>query len=193
MYDATPLIYLATVDRLALLGDLAGDCVIPERIYEAVVTTGLEQGYPDARRIEREITADRFDVVTVEQTPLFGRLQQNSTLSDADVAVLAQADAHDAVAVMDETYGRDVADAEAITTRGTAYLILRLVTHDAISPDEARVVIDSMLESGWYCAPDVYATIVQILEALWLLRVTALLKSRSRSRRGSSKPLPHGA
>jgi predicted nucleic acid-binding protein len=166
VFDATPLIYLAKVDRLALVQHLEASCVLPERVYEEVVETGLEQGYPDARRIERSVEADRFAIVSVETTALLTHLQDNSNLSDADVAVLACADAHDGVAVMDETYSRDVAAAEGITTWGTAYLVLKLASEGTISADEARTVIDAMIDEGWYCAPDVYAKIVQKLESL---------------------------
>ena len=166
VFDATPLIYLAKVDRLALVQRLDTSCAIPERVYEEVIETGLEQGYPDARRIERSVNADRFAIVPVETTPLLSRLQENDNLSDADVAVLACADAHDGVAVMDETYGRGVAAAEGITTRGTAYLVLKLASEGTIGVDEARSVIDAMVDEGWYCAPDVYAKIVQKLDLL---------------------------
>ena len=164
VFDATPLIYLAKVDRLALVEHLDASCVIPERVYEEVVETGLDQGYPDARRIERSVDADRVDTVSVETTPLLSRLQENNNLSDADVAVLACTDAHDGVAVMDETYGREVAAAEGITTRGTAYLVLKLASEGTISVDDARMVIDAMIDEGWYCPPDVYVKIVQKLE-----------------------------
>jgi predicted nucleic acid-binding protein len=166
VFDATPLIYLATVDRLALVQQLDTSCVIPDRVYAEVVDTGLEQGYPDARRIERSVDADRFAIVSGETTPLLSRLQANSNLSDADVAVLAYADAHDGVAVMDETYGRDVAAAEGITTRGTAYLVLKLADEGSISVDDARTVLDAMIDEGWYCAPGVYAKLVQKLGSL---------------------------
>ena len=166
VFDATPLIYLAKVDRLALVQQLDASCVIPERVYEEVVGTGREQCYPDARRIERSVDADRSDIVSVATSALLTRLQDNSNLSDADVAVLACADAHDGVAVMDETYGRDVAAAEGITTRGTAYLVLKLASEGAISVDDARTVIDAMIDEGWYCAPDVYAKIIQKLDSL---------------------------
>jgi predicted nucleic acid-binding protein len=166
IFDATPLIYLAKIDRLALVQHFEASCVLPERVYEEVVETGLEQGYPDARRIERSVDADRFDIMSVETTPLLTRLQDNSNLSDADVAVLACADAHDGVAVMDETYGRDVAAAEGITTRGTAYLVLKLASEGTLSVDDARTVIDAMIDEGWYCAPAVYAKIIQKLESL---------------------------
>ena len=166
VFDATPLIYLAKVDRLALVRQLDVSCVIPERVYEEVVETGLEQGYPDARRIERGVDADGFVIESVETAPLLSRLRENNDLSDADVAVLAFADAHDGVAVMDETYGRDVAAAEGITTRGTAYLVLKLASEGTIGVDEARSVIDAMVDEGWYCAPDVYAKIVRKLDSM---------------------------
>lgn len=166
VFDATPLIYLAKVDRLVLVQQLEVSCGIPECVYEEVVATGLEEGYPDARRIERSVDAGQFEIVTVETTPLLSRLQTNNNLSDADVAVLACADVHDGVAVMDETYGRDVAASEDITTRGTAYLVLKLAKSGAISVGEARTVIDAMIDEGWYCAPDVYTKIVQKLDAL---------------------------
>jgi len=166
VFDATPLIYLAKVDRLALVQQLDASCVIPERVYEEVVGTGLEQCYPDARRIERSVDADRSDIVSVATSALLTRLQDNSNLSDADVAVLACADAHDGVAVIAETYGRDVAAAEGITTRGTAYLVLKLASEGTLSVDDARTVIDAMIDEGWYCAPDVYAKIIQKLDSL---------------------------
>ncbi|UIP00979.1 DUF3368 domain-containing protein [Halobaculum sp. CBA1158] len=164
VFDATPLIYLAKVDRLTLVQQLETSCGIPELVYEEVVTTGIEAGYPDARRIERSVEEGWFDIIAVETSPLRSRLQTNDNLSDADVAVLACAETHDGVALMDETYGRDVAAAEGITTRGTAYLVLTLAKQDAISVDEARTVIDAMIDDGWYCAPAVYTRIVQKLE-----------------------------
>jgi predicted nucleic acid-binding protein len=166
VFDATPLIYLAKADRLGLVEHLDESCVIPERVAGEVVDTGIDQGYPDARRIDRHIELETFDVVTVDSTPLLSRLRDNDRLSDADAAVLAHASAHDGVAVMDETYGRDVAATEAITTRGTAYLVVRLAKQEAIDVDDARAAVDTMVDEGWYCAPDVYTRIVRTLDSL---------------------------
>lgn len=62
---------------------------------------------------------------------------------------------------MDETYGGDVADIEGITTRGTAYLVLKLTKEDAITVDEVQAVIDAMIDEGWYCWPTVYPRLIQ--------------------------------
>ena len=164
VFDATPLIYLAKVDRLGLVQHLDAPCVIPERVHDEVVTTGLEQEYPDARRIERHIDAGHLNLISVDPTPLSSRLQDHRNLSDADAVVLAHADAHEGIAVMDDTYGRDVAASEDLTTRGTAYIVLRLTAAGEIEPGEARDVIDAMLGAGWYCTPDVYATILGTID-----------------------------
>ncbi|MFC6875063.1 DUF3368 domain-containing protein [Halobellus marinus] len=166
VFDATPLIYLAKVDRIALPDHLDEPCVIPEPVYCEVVEAGIEQDYPDARRVECAVDDGVFEIVEVVETELLSRLRENQNLSDADAAVLAYAGRNDGVAVMDETYGRDVAATEGIETRGTAYLILLLASRGVISPDAARTVIDEMVDAGWYCAPDVYARIVRKLESL---------------------------
>ncbi|QCC46913.1 DUF3368 domain-containing protein [Halobellus limi] len=165
VFDATPLIYLGKTDSLDLLRNLDEPCVIPERVYAEVVEAGVEQGHPDARRVERAVSDGVFRVVAVEESGMLTRLRENPNLSEADAAVLACADARDGTAVMDEAYGRDVAGVENITTRGTAYLLLLLVSRDRITVETARTVVDAMVEAGWYCAPDVYAKILRKLES----------------------------
>jgi hypothetical protein len=44
--------------------------------------------------------------------------------------------------------------------------VLKLASEGTISVDDARTVIDAMIDEGWYCAPDVYAKIIQKLESL---------------------------
>lgn len=166
VFDATPLIYLAKADRLSLLEYLDGRRLIPEPVYDEVVTGGVDAGYTDARRLERAVDEGAFEVVPVPETPLSDRLGENPNLSPADVAVLGCAEAHAGTAVMDEAYGRDVAAVEGIETRGTAYLVLSLVERGATDASTARATIDAMLDAGWYCAPDLYATLVQKLEDL---------------------------
>lgn len=166
VFDATPLISLARADRLSLLAELDADRFLPDEVYSEVVETGIEAGYPDARRIERCVDDGVLSVVSVGESDTHARLRVNPNLSDADAAVLACAHRRDAVAVMDESAGRDAAEAAGITTRGTAYVVLKLAREGAIDVDTARTTIDAMIDAGWYCAPDVYAKIVRTLDSL---------------------------
>ncbi len=165
VFDATPLIYLAKVGRLRLVGALEGPCCVPQPVYDEVVTTGLKAGYPDARRIEQCVDSGHVEVVSVVNTQLEPRLDENPQLSEADVAVLGCAASRGAVAVMDDAAGRRAADIEGIETRGAAYIVLSCAKRGIISVSEARDIIDSMIDAGWYCAPDVYAQLVKKLES----------------------------
>jgi len=165
VFDATPLIYLAKAERLDVVGSLDGPRLVPERVYHEVVTDGLAAGYTDARRIERHVDEGVLDVVEVEEGSLATRLADDPGLSGADVAVLACAGAREAVAVVDEAAGRSAAAVEGIETRGTAYLVLTAVSEGGITPTEGRDAIDTMLERGWYVAPDLYARILTELES----------------------------
>ncbi len=165
VFDATPLIYFAKVDQLTLISHFDEPCVIPDRVYTEVVDAGIKHGYPDARRIEQSVEDESLSVISVDDDEFFSRLKRNPKLSDADVAVLTCAYTHDGVAVMDETYGRDVASTEQITTRGTAYLVLSLTKQNVLSVEKARTVVDTMIEEGWYCSPNMYAKIIQKLDS----------------------------
>ena len=164
VFDATPLIYLATVERLALLSDLPVRCVVPERVYEEVVTVGLEQGHTDARRIERAVDKQILNRRSEPGSAMFERLRGNDSLSDADAAVLAMTADIGGTAVMDEQYGRAVATAEGIETRGTAYLLLRLLQEGRLPAEETRSVVDAMMDAGWYCTPNLYARLLRKIE-----------------------------
>lgn len=164
--DATPLIYLASIDRLALCDELATPPVTPEPVYEEVVTTGIEAGYPDARRIERVVEEGVVAVVETPETRLFERLGGNSRLSEADAAVLAAAADRSEPAIVDDRYARVIADAEGIETRGTTYVVLRSLREGVIDADDARTAIDGMVEAGWYCGTDLYARILRKIEEL---------------------------
>jgi predicted nucleic acid-binding protein len=164
VFDATPLIYLAKAERLSLLSRLDASRLIPQRVYEEVVTVGLDAGYPDARRIEQSVEEGAFDVVSVPENALFERLRGNPNVSDADVAVLALAADQGATAVMDDAYGRDIADVEGIKTRGTAYLVLSLVRDDELEADDARETLEAMLDAGWHCSPSLYSKLLSKLD-----------------------------
>ena len=66
---------------------------------------------------------------------------------------------------MDEACGRNVAATEEGETCRTAYLIALLTKQGIIERDTARETIDTMLDTGWFCAPDTYAQIVRTTES----------------------------
>lgn len=166
VFDATPLIVLAKTEHLETVVTAAGECLIPDRVYEEVVEIGLREGHADARRIERAVEAGYFERAAVSDDETFARFSRNSKLSDADAAVLAMASERDSTAILDDQYGRDVAAAEGIPTRGTAFLVLHALREEAITEETARATIEAMVEAGWYLSPALYSKILKRIEDL---------------------------
>ena len=167
VFDATPLIYLAKSERLGVIETVSDPRLVPEAVCREVVTEEIEAGYDDVRRIERAAEDGRLDVVEVDldSSPVATRLERHSGLSNADLAVLACADARDGVAVMDEAAGRSAAAVEGAETRGTAYVVLSAVKRGKLSAEAGREAIDAMIDHGWYVALDLYAKIIRKLES----------------------------
>lgn len=166
VFDATPLIYFATVDRLDIFEALDEDCIVPQPVYDEVVSVGLDAGHPDARRVERAVEAGTLAVRPSPKSDLADRLTENPNLTDSDVAVIALAAAEDAVAVMDDQYGRATAETEGVDTIGTVAILGAAVRHGRFSGEEAVEVVDDMIDAGWYCSTDLYTRIVRRLRAL---------------------------
>lgn len=166
VFDASPLVVLGTAERLDLLAELDERCVLTERVHEEVVVAGRDGGHADARRVARAIDDGVLSVRSVDEDGRFADLSTVEGLSDADAATLALAADEDATAVMDETAGREIADAEGIDTRGTAYLVLSLVRDGELTAGEGRAVVDELVDAGWYCSTDLYRRIQRKLDAL---------------------------
>lgn len=166
VFDATPLIYLGKADRLDVVADIDRRLVVPGRVCREVVYEGLKHGYADAKRVNTLIHDGTFEQRTFEASDRFDRLVRNTRLSQADVAVLLLADELGGTAVMDEGYGRTIAETEGIDTRGTAYLVLSQVKGGELEPDDAREIVDAMLDAGWHCSTDLYAKILRTLDSL---------------------------
>ncbi|MFB6158067.1 MAG: DUF3368 domain-containing protein [Candidatus Nanohalobium sp.] len=152
VFDATPLIYLAKAEKLEEVDEMEGKKLVPEKVYREVVEEA--EGEPDAERIEKAVEDDIFEIVSAEVE------EDTDFLSDADLQVLKVAEQRDAVAVMDEENGRNVADIRGIETRGTAFIVLRMQKRKVISEEEAKETVDSMIDEGWYCSTDLYKEII---------------------------------
>lgn len=164
VFDATPLIYLGKIDRLDVVMDLDRRLVIPGRVYKEVVGEGMKHGYADAKRVNALVRDGTIEQQTFERDERFDQLVQSTPLSPADVAALLLADELGGIAVMDEGYGRTIAETEGVETRGTVYLVLSQVKDGELEAEDAREIIDEMVDAGWHCSTDLYARILRKLE-----------------------------
>ncbi len=159
--NSSPLIYLAKVGLLELLGDLPEAKVVPNSVFDEVVIKGKQKGAPDAFLVEKVISRGIMKVKTMKDSRSLQDLLGVPGLHRADAEVLSMAQELKGTAVVDDEKARSVADASGIANHGTAYLLIKLQRLGALSRDEARDKLDEMIRLGWRCSTEVYAEMLR--------------------------------
>ena len=142
--DSGPLISLAKLDHLRLLPVLYERVVIPRAVYDEVVTIGLRRGYPDARIADVFLRRMKWrPEPAVDALPELGN---DVRLGRGEREALTLAKTHSALVLMDEDYGRAIADQLGLAHVGTLGILTAsyrrgLLSADAL--DELLVSIES--------------------------------------------------
>jgi predicted nucleic acid-binding protein len=82
--NATPLIYLAKIDKLKLLKGIAHPVYIPEAVYKEVVVEGKRLGEKDAYRVEKCINQGWLQIKEVKNLFSFDFPLHKGELMDFD-------------------------------------------------------------------------------------------------------------
>ena len=82
--NATPLIYLAKIDKLKLLKAIANPVYIPEAVYKEVVVEGKRLGEKDAYRVEKCINQGWLQIKEVKNLFSFDFPLHKGELMDFD-------------------------------------------------------------------------------------------------------------
>ncbi len=165
--DASPLIWLSKMGRLALLRKLYGEVVIPEEVYREVVERGFEEGLGDALVVKEGVDEGWIRVSKLDEkgVELCRRIVEHASeihLGEALAIVLARGS--DTLLLMDESSGRAFAETWGLRVRGTLYVLLRALRGGMLGKDEAREAILHLIEKGFRTDPRLLARILKETE-----------------------------
>lgn len=161
IFDSTPLIHLGKARLLEKMRPLSTKNYIPKAVYQEVVELGKDTGKEDAFYVEKLISEGLFEIVEVKAAA-----KAIAILSPADQEVLALAKEKRGIAVMDEDAGRKVAEIMGIKTLGSVGLLFAFLHHKLISKEEAKRIIETLIEQGWYCSLPLYTLIMEKLKRI---------------------------
>jgi len=157
--DASPLIFLAKLDRLELIGELLGERVV---VLECVAReVASEQAGPvEAARLRRFL--ERAEVVRTESVARLSR-----ALSKCDEATLAWAVSHRPDWLLaDERLLRRIAVAEGLRVMGFLGLLVAGSRSGALSIEEARATVnEAVSRHGCRISIALYRRVMQTLDA----------------------------
>ncbi len=145
--NSTPLIALALVEKLNLLHQLFDEVIVPQAVYDEVVTYGLGRAGTNTVAQATWITV----MTTTAQTTL-EPLLLGLDPGEMEVLLLAQELAPDWV-IIDERLGRRVAKALRMPTKGTLGILLAAVITGLIDKQEALAATTEMIAGGIRISP----------------------------------------
>jgi predicted nucleic acid-binding protein len=156
--DAGPLIGLARIDSLHLLGRLFGHVCITATVHDEILPAAAT--FPDAGLLARALADGWIEVV---DTPPDDGKMLNPGIDAGEASAIRTAcrwrDAGDAVLlVMDDRAGRQEARSRGIALIGTAAVIGLAKTQGWIPA--ARPLLQRLAQSGYYLGQPVIAAVL---------------------------------
>ncbi len=121
--DAGPLIALAKINQLGLLVESYEEIVIPEEVYDEVVTNGIKLGLPDAYEVKSLVDRKIIDVKNVQGSMLSAEENQRIDIGESKAISLALRYKADMV-LIDNLHARKIARNKGLRIKGKSKKIL---------------------------------------------------------------------
>ena len=159
VFDATLLIYFSKMKILDKVTKLKGEKIIPSGVYFEVVDRGKIKGKDDALFVEKLVSEGLFSVESpeTEDVKYFLELPR---VRKGDAETLALAGRKNAVAIIDESNLRTIAEANKIEHRGSIFILFEMYRQKIINKKDIRKYLDEMIRLGWRCSTELYASVL---------------------------------
>lgn len=150
VWDTSPLYHAALADRLDVLGDLAKGPSDPP--WRNVTTAAVDEEL--RRLLGRRPDVPWLDIVHVDgldEIVALARwvgIMSSSVHNRGEATVLAWAEAHDAVAVIDDNAARLAGQRHGLSVHGTLWVCANAVADCRIQPGAADGLIRALADTG---------------------------------------------
>lgn len=141
-FDTGPLSCFARAGRWDMLGDIVSEsrCTATDMVIHE-----LANGVANHPSLKDVLDAEWLHgtaLETLEEVRLF--VEHRRTLDAGEASTLAWAEAHDAIAIVDERAGVNVAKQRGIAVHGTLWLIAEAVNSRLVNERQANAIVDDM-------------------------------------------------
>jgi len=167
--NATPLIYLARLNKLQLLKEIFTQIQIPPEVKIETIDRGKEKGYPDAYAIEQAMSdgwliQESLTQKTIEKSEALAHMMRID-IGEAQAIILAK-QKNEKDILIDQTNARAVARNLGLNPRGTIFVILTALKRKLITKDNAKQMLDKLIEANFYISVDIYRDTLKTIEKL---------------------------
>lgn len=156
--NSTPLIWLAKIGKINLLKKFFKTVMIPEAVYDEVVTKGIEANAQDAFIVEDAVKEGWIKTRKVKGI----RKLEKFGLHKGEVDAISLAAELKSEVLVDETHARLAAKAFNIKPKGTIYVLLRALKEKNINYDEYLDLLEKLVKTGFRMSDELYLEAVKI-------------------------------
>ena len=140
--NASPLIFLAKIERLNLLNNY--EIVIPKQVYEEI-NKGAETK-EDAQRIK---TFVEKNIIKAEETNIINEIEQHSLGKGEKAAISLAISKKINIILLDERKARRIAKFYQLKPKGTIGILIDAWRNKKITKDELKESIKKLIEEGY--------------------------------------------
>ena len=161
IFDSSSLIYFGKIELLGKMGLIPGNKFLSEEVYKEVVEMGINKNESEADYINNLIEKKIFFVRKVTVVHF-----NENHLSAADASVLNLARELKGMAIIDESYARNIAKSSGIERRGSLYIILKMVKNKLMTQEEALSCLNKIIDLGFYLSTTKYNEFLELLKKM---------------------------
>ena len=162
--NSTPLIYLAKISRLDMLKDVFKQVIIPQSVFSEVVEMGEERNYPDAKII-RKATEEWIKVKELSKKEIedFEEIIKIAPLGRGEAEAISLAKNMKLPVIVDDSIAHKIARLYKIDSYWTTSVIFKAVKMEIIEREEAKVIVEDLINAGLRIKPEVLIEIMKRL------------------------------
>lgn len=167
--NATPLIYLARLNKLQLLKQIFTQIQIPPEVKNETVNRRKEKAYPDAYVIEEAINdgwliPEPLTPKNNEKSEALAHMM-GIDIGEAQAIILAK-QKNEKTILIDQSNARAVARKLELNPRGTIFVILTALRKKLITKNAAKQMLDKLVEANFYISVNIYRDTLKTIEKL---------------------------
>ncbi len=154
--NTTPLSELAKVGQMGLLGQVFGQVIIPQEVFDEV-TTGTHPAVSEVN------SSTWIQVRSISHPEQILTLQAETGLDVGECAAIVLAEELEAdIVLIDEWAGRKVAQSRNLTVTGTAGTLLVAKKRGLIS--QVKPILDALMAQGMRISNSLYQQILAVAQ-----------------------------
>jgi len=163
--NSSPSIYLVKTGALDFL-QVYSKVYMPEIVKKEVVDTGKRINVPDALFMEKAIEEGRIAIGAPDSGGIYNTLLKNPLIHRADAQAIAMADEKNAVLIMDDAMGSEVARMMNLQVEPTLTVILIGYALGISDYHRAKEILKNLLSTRFRISALEYENALRYLEIL---------------------------